>query len=151
MAIPKNSSLGSGLDQINHYPDEPGPKRISKSPESTCYAGRYVYRCIVRCIPSGLVPSTADAITIFCPNLFQSRGAKGRAKLDQHPTGLKQYLRPLFACLTPLALLFHIYEPFGLVRLATDWCYAPQVNGRYAGLPPSSIIHYISSYTVELG
>ena len=28
------------------------------------------------------------------------------------------------------------YEPFGLGRFATDRCYAPQVNGRYAALLP---------------
>ena len=29
---------------------------------------------------------------------------------------------------------FHKYEPFGLGSFATDRCYAPHANGRYAAL-----------------
>ena len=34
------------------------------------------------------------------------------------------------------------YEPFGLGRFATDRCYAPQVNGRYAALLPTNFYFF---------
>ena len=36
--------------------------------------------------------------------------------------------------LEPVYNVYNVHEPFGLGRFATDRCYAPQVNGRYAAL-----------------
>ena len=35
------------------------------------------------------------------------------------------------------------YEPFGLGRFATDRCYAPQVNGRFAAFAAFAASHFI--------
>ena len=46
-------------------------------------------------------------------------------------------------------LLLYIYEPFGLGRFATDRCYAPQVNGRYAALLPTNFYFSRTSHVVH--
>ena len=48
-----------------------------------------------------------------------------------------------------VCIYIYIYEPFGLGRFATDRCYAPQVNGRYAALLLTNFILMVWYFGID--